>query len=234
MAKSNSILGLQGTIDKLTMVRSRAYGDHVRSARGTQGEAPINESLKKEVAVITRSNRPAKILKDAIDPHRGALKGGQFWQKLVSTFRTQFNESGAFDFSNLPAIEIHKKYPLSRFISVKPEVNFDKRAHNLTVKVAYGTHPSFKKSKYIDGYRISVIGIFPDLKKGKVKSEEVFSDVIALTAKYAPITVNVPVPQKAKCYVLCLKVEGCVKGKENNTPATMGMMLFNTGKIGKG
>ena len=67
MAKSKSLLNLQGTIAGLTFVKSGAYGDHVRAERGTYKPATINASLKKEGKMIVMANLPAKIIKDAID-----------------------------------------------------------------------------------------------------------------------------------------------------------------------
>ena len=44
MAKSQSILQLQGTLAGLTFVKSHTYGDHVRAKRGTynNGNCQIN------------------------------------------------------------------------------------------------------------------------------------------------------------------------------------------------
>jgi hypothetical protein len=74
MAKSKSILDLQGTFRGMTFVHSRAYGDHLRAARGTHKKAKINNVLKKEGELLVKANKPAKILHDAIKIYRDGLR----------------------------------------------------------------------------------------------------------------------------------------------------------------
>jgi hypothetical protein len=231
MAKSTSIINLQGTVDEITFVKSRAYGNHIRAARGTHKKAEVNEAFKKESKRLLSANIPAKIFKDAIDPYRDVLKGGLLWQRLISMFRKQLQNHGSFDFSDIEPFEIHTDYSLERFLIPRPRITFDQKQSVLHVNMSYDKHPRFSRSSFIDGYMLSVIGIFPDLKKKTAKSVVVNSPIRPLTGKVAPLRVQLVVPPKAKSYVVCLKIEGCMKEVVNNTAATQGLRVIGAGAI---
>jgi len=231
MAKSVSIIKLRGTVDGLTFVRSRTYGDHVRTKRGTYKEAEVNDTLKQEIKNLISANVPAKIFKDAIDPYRGELMGGQLWQRLLSMFRKQLKEHGAFDFSKLPQFEIHTGYPFQRFLDVQPFIKSGKKKSVLDIRIAYDHHPGFTKTKYIDGYRLTVLGIFPDLKKKNAKTASVTSKTLELTGTLSPLITQLIVPFKATCYIICVKIEGCTQGVVSSTRTTQGMSVVGAGQI---
>lgn len=231
MAKSDSIIKLQGTIAGLTFVRSRTYGDHVRAKRGTYKSARVNEALQQESKTLLRANVPAKIFKDAIDPYRGELTGGMLWQRLVSMFRKQLKENGACDFAKMERFEIHADYPFERFLYVQPAIKFEKKKSMLRVDLKYDSHPRFAKAKSVSGYRLTVIGIFPDLKKKNARTVAVTSKVIALTGAIAPLETRLDVPSRAKVFVVCVKIEGCINGVVNDSRSTMGLCVVGSGMI---
>lgn len=231
MAKSKSVINLQGTFGGITFVKSPTYGDHVRAARGTHKKADVNEAFKKESKKLQRANIPAKIFNDAIEPYRDNLKGGFLWPHLVSMFWKQLRDHGAFDFSNIEPFEIHTEYPFERFLSVQSKIRFDQKKSVLHVNISYDRHPRFNKSSFIDGYRLSVIGIFPDLKKETAKSEVVNSPISRLTGEVTPLHMQLVVPPKAKSFIVCLKIEGCMKEVVNDTAATTGLRVIRAGAI---
>jgi hypothetical protein len=231
MAKSKSIITLEGTFGDITFVKSRTYGDHIRAARGTHKKAEVNDAFKKESESLLSANVPAKIFKDAIEPYRDDFKGGLLWQRLVSMFRKQLRDHGSFDFSNMEPFEIHTDYPFERFLSVRPKIKLDPKKSLLHVYVVYDKHPRFNRSSFIDGYRLSVICIFPDLKKKTSKSVAAHSKIMALTGNVSPLNVQLDVPPKAKSFVVCIKIEGCLDGTVNSTPATKGLRVVGAGVI---
>ena len=231
MAKSKSILRLQGTYQGITFVNSRAYGDHVRAARGTHKKADVNEAFKKESARLLNANVPAKVLKDAIDIYREELRGGSLWQRLVSMFRRQLKEKGSYDFGELPPFEVHEDYPFKRFLDPRTELQVDKQKRVLTLSLSYPFHPEFPRSSFIDGYRLGLIAIFPDVGKLKSCTDLVYSGIIPLKSKVLPVTLTLPIPARSKSFVLCLKIDGCMKDIVNDTPATKGMRVLGSGRV---
>jgi hypothetical protein len=230
MAKSNSIIDLQGTFAGLTFVKSRTYGDHVRAKRGTQKRAKVNKAFEQESKTLLSANVPAKIFKDAIDPYRDR-KGGLLWQRLVSLFRKQHKDQGSFDFSKIERFEVDTDYPFERLLHVQPTIKSEKEKSILHVDIRYASHPRFLKSKYTDGYRLTVIGLFPDLKKKTAKTVAVASKVIALNGVIKPLQTQLDVPPKAKSFIVCIKIEGCTKGEMSNTRTTNGLCVIGSGEV---
>jgi hypothetical protein len=231
MAKSHSVIKLQGTLDGLTFVNSRAYRDHVRAKRGTYKKADVNKAFKLESKKLVTANIPAKIFKDAIDPYRGILMGGTLWSRLVSMFRKQINDQGAFDFTKIGLFEIHKNYPFSRLLQVQPTIMADKKKSRLHVEIQYDHHPRFNRIKSIDAYQLTVIGIFPDVQKKMANTSASSSKMIRLTEAVSPFQTQLDIPKKAKCFVICIKIDGCEKGVITNAPSTMGLCAIASGII---
>ncbi len=229
MAKSNSIIKLQGTIAGLTFVRSRTYGDHVRAKRGTYKSVEVNEALKQESKTLLSANVPAKIFKDAIDPYRGFM-GGLLWQRLVSMFRKQIKDFGSIDFGKIDRFEVHHDYPFERLLHIQPSINLEKKKSLLHVQVAFSNHPKFK-ARSIDGYTFTVIGIFPDLKNKTAKTLSVVSNIMRLDGDITPLDLKLDVPTKAKNFIVCIKVEGCIKGVVSDTRSTNGLCVIGSGVV---
>jgi hypothetical protein len=229
MAKSDSILGLRGTIGDLTFVKSRAYGDHLRAKRGTYKKAVVNEALKQESKTLISANIPAKIIKDAIDPYRGNFVGGTFWQRLVSLFRRQLKESRSIDFGKIGQFEVHEDHPFQRFLSIQPTIEIQRKAF-IHIDVKYDHHPKFKV-KGTDGYRLTVIGIFPDLKKKSAKTIAIESGVMKLTGAIPPLPVQFAIPPRAKSFIICIRIEGCEKDKVVSMRGTTGLQIIASGSV---
>jgi hypothetical protein len=231
MAKSQSIIKLQGTLGELTYVQSRAYGDHVRAKRGTYKPAKVNASLKKEGKMVLMANVPAKIFKDAIDPYRGGISGGTLWPRLVSLFRKQLKTDGKFDFSKVKRFEIEEPHPLARFINAQCTARLNKKTSKLALEIVYDRHPKFTSVKDIDGYMLTVIGIFPDLKKKTAQTFAQASKVFKLTGSLTSLLVKLNVPPKVKDYMVCLKLEGCINGIPANMRTATALGVIDAGRI---
>jgi hypothetical protein len=232
MAKTDSLLNLTGTIASLTFVKSRAYGDHVRAKRGTYKKAKLNQGMKEGSARLKEANVPAKLFKDAIDPYRKDLIDGTMWQRLTSLFRRQLKDDGKVDFTRIVGFEIHSRYTFEKFMEV-PSVEY-RRVNSATLQIdlKYATHPSFTKTKYVDGYQLSVIAIYGDLKKKKSAKTKVFtSPVIDLSAEAMGFQANLEIPRGAETFLLCVKLAGCEKGKVSNTHTTKGIRVIDAANV---
>jgi len=231
MAKSKSGADDKNAHIEKVRVKSRAYGTHFRAKRGTYKKAKLNAACKKQSKQLISANRPSKILKDAIAPYRDGLEGGPMWSNLLSMFNKQVDDYGAFDFGKVEPFEVHPAHPLGRFLTASTDVRANNAKSELEVSISYGSHPWFPKSPYIDGYKVTVIGIFPDLKKNTARTVAMESEIMGLKGKAAPLKVQLAIPKKATTFLICIKMEGCSEGEVNDTPATMGMRMVRAGMI---
>jgi len=229
MAKNKSLLSFQGTLDGFNYVHSKTYGKYVRAVRGTYKEATVNAAFKAASSRLLNANVPAKIIKDAIDPYRTHFKGGQLWQRLVSFFRKQLHEQGAVDFSMLPETEVQEHYPLSRLLTIKADASAVSNGI-LPVTLSCSGRPQFRNPAGLDGYRIGIIGIFPDITLKSAHTSVVYAPVLKLKNDPGILSLNLSVPVDATDYVLCAVVEGISKAIPNESPATKAMQILKAGK----
>jgi hypothetical protein len=233
MAKVNSLITLQGTYGGITFVKSAKYGDHIRGPRGTHKKAVLNPACKKQSKKLVKANGPAKIINDAVAQYRKDFKDGNMWSRLVSLVQDQYGNDASFDFSKLKPFELHKNYRLDRFFELQTNANVDEKKSVLNVILSYNAHPMFDESLSIDGYRIGVIGIFPDQKKKSAHTTAVYSKVMELKGKAGPLKMEVPIPPKAKTFLICVRVDGCENGEIYDTLASKAMKIVEGGVLDK-
>ncbi|MGC1242892.1 MAG: hypothetical protein WA874_14985, partial [Chryseosolibacter sp.] len=75
----------------------------------------------------------------------------------------------------------------------------------------------------VDGFRVGVIALFPDLKKESAKTEAVYSNIIPLTKNLAPLQMDFSIPKWAKTFLVCVRLDGCEHGKLSDTAPAKGM-----------
>lgn len=231
MAKTDSLIELKGTFGNITFVKSSAYGNHVRRKRGTVKEAKLNDALQASGKRLLTANVPAKIFADAIKGYRRGLERGSLWRRLLSAFRHQLNQAGGIDFSILQPFEIHTKYPFDRFLNVIPSISFNAEGSVLDVTITYPRHPSFEESSFIDGYQLTTIAVFPDLKNKTATTLAAPSPVLPLEGVVNPLTAQFAIPPNATAFLVCVKIEGCTKGEVDDLRTTMGMKMVSAGSV---
>ena len=231
MAKVNSLITLNGTYGGITFVKSAKYGDHIRAPRGTHKKAVLNPAWKRQSKRTLRANGPAQIFQNAIRPYHKDFYDGSMWSRFLSHVLQHLGDEQSFDFSTLKPFEIHKGYPLHRFFNLQTNTRVAADRSVLDVEVSYDTHPIFDKSLSIDGYQLQIIGIFPDQKKKSAHTGMVSSVIIRLQGNTEPLKMQIPLPPKAKTFLVCVRIDGCAKGKPYGALAAKGMKMVEAGKI---
>lgn len=232
MAKADSLITVVGTVGGLTFVKSVKYGNHVRAARGTHKEAKLNAAFQAQSKKLVKSNVPAKIIKDAIHPYRKDFYYGQLWQNLISLINKQFPKGTTFDFSELKPFDINPDYPLDHLVTFNTTTAVDRKSLKLQVNLSYNMPPVFPKSlPLVDGFRVGVIAIFPNPKKENAKTEAVYSNIIPLTENVAPLQMEFSIPKSAKTFLVCVRLDGCERGKLAETFPAKGMKMVEAGKV---
>ncbi|MGV3510246.1 MAG: hypothetical protein ACO1N7_13220 [Sphingobacteriaceae bacterium] len=227
MAKSKSILELQGTINGIAHVNSKTYGHHLRKARSS---GAVNEVFKENNLQIVDANAAARLIKNTVDAYRGDFIGGQFWQNLVSCFMKQLKLNIPFNVKALKDIEINENYKLSRIYNENLRASIDEERRMLTILLESTSRPDFKR-KFVDGYRISTIAVFPDFTTNYVESMVVESEVISLSLACEPLSFNFYISENADQYLICLKIEAFENARLCSGHATKGMRIVDAGDI---
>ena len=141
-------------------------------------------------------------------------------------------EDGKFDFTSLKPFEIHPKYPLSRLLSLETATVVNAPKSKLKVTLSCRTPATFDESLPVDGYRLGVVVIYPDIKKHSAKTDSVQSNTIALSETVGPLAIEFSIPRGATHFLICVRVDGCERGKLCSALSAKGMRAVEVGRIG--
>lgn len=227
--KPDSLIDLLRSIDGKTIVRSWAYGYHLRAKRGTYKKAALNTVCKKQTEKLVRANDLARIIKIAIDPYRSRFRARRLWPRLLSHILEHENVETSFDFSKFQPFDLCTTYPLDRIVKLTTQAVADTTRSVLGVRLSIQQSARFQDER-IDGFQFRVIAIFPDPKGKSARTEAVRSEVIGLNGK-PPVELEVPVPEGAETFLICVRVDGCVNGKIDGALSTTGMKITAAGRV---
>ena len=101
----------------------------------------------------------------------------------------------------------------------------------LHVAVSLDTPPVFDDALQVDGFRVGVIVMFPDLEKQSAKTEAVYFDIMSLKEKVEPVLVEFQIPPGAKSFLVFVRLDGCGNGELNGNLAGKGMRMVEAGKV---
>lgn len=233
MAKQDSLILLQGTHDGITFVKSPTYGDHIRRPRGTIKKATLNNALKAQSKKTIAANGPAKIIKDAIDPFRRRFYDGKLWFRLLAMVQEASADGHPFDFSKLKPFELNATYPLDRLLKLDVNTTINGEKTRLHVDLSYRNHPRFEEKLGLHGYRIGVIAIYPDAAKTSAETGAVYSDIALTEKKPAPLSMQLPVPEMATTFLVCVTIEGYMNGKLDSAFNAKGMKMVAAGLVSR-
>jgi hypothetical protein len=230
MAKQKSFIKIQGTFGGMTSVNSKAYGEHLRSPRGTHKPAKLNNSFTESKGALVASNAPAKLIKNSLDPYRANFYDGRLWTRLVSHFKTGKNKPIMPGFLSLVGFEVHSEHPLSKIASVEVDLvpNYEKAELQVTIQGM--AHGKFRNT-HIDGCVVTVIGISPDLTYQTAYVNAVVLPVIPLKEDFVH-QITLPFPDEGDDVLICIKAEGCEKGQVSGVLKTKGMQIVKGIKLG--
>jgi hypothetical protein len=213
------------------VVKSKAYGKHERSPRGSKSKAVLNRAMKAHGRRLRQSNIPAKLIMDALQPFRENFKGGMIWQRLVKHFAAQAKKGEAYSVSGIENWDLNAQYLTSRIMTDNVKITPDHDFSNLEIEVNYTFSKRFLERKSdITAFRITLIFLFPDFRSNKIKTipfvlpDKLLSD----SALYSFI---VQTPRRANSYLCCFKAEACKNGElcQNSRNAGIAMCLITSG-----
>jgi hypothetical protein len=213
------------------VVNSNTYGKHHRAARGSKSRAVLNPAMKAHGRRLRKSNIPAKLITDALQPFRENFTGGMLWQKLVSHFAAQAKEGDPYSVTGIEHWDLNNHYSTSRLMTAQVEISPDDHFSNLEVSVNYQFSNRFlQRKKDITAFRITMIFLFPDFK-----NNEIITNPVVLPDKLlsdsAPYSFIIHIPRTADSYLACFKAEACKNGKlyQNSRNVDIAMCLIKSG-----
>jgi hypothetical protein len=228
MAKTNNLVtkGLQGTLENLTFVNSKAYGDHVRHKRGTFKPAVLNETMLQSSNRLLQVNEIASLIFKSICEH----KDGTLWPRLLSKLRRQLKETNHNNVHCLLNLECHAEHTLDKMLHSQwnRDVKIVKRQLNITLTLP--ETPMYNKT-YLKEFQISLHIIFPDFVRQKIKKTIAYTGILHKKSSPKEFSFVIPVPAKSTEFAVFLKVTECEDGIALNYPQSTGMRCLAVGNI---
>lgn len=229
MAKTYSLIttGFQGTLGGVTYVKTRRFGKYARAQRGSIKPATLNDKMKESSDRMVAANVPAKFIFDALKEEH---KDGTLWTRLLSIYRKQIKEGLMPDVQCLERLECAIEFPLHHIVSdYKMTSSIVDGMMKVDLQLKY--EPSWKKVKYVDGYQVSIIVLFVDMKKLEMDGSMGYGPVTTKGTELKPMHFEFEVPAMAKEYLLLLKVEGAENGKVVKQEHVRGMRVVEVGRV---
>lgn len=230
MAKVRSIIGMSGSVGGMVFVDSKAYGKYSRAKRGTYKDAPVNDAFKKSGSELKRALPYAKMIKDAIDEHRGISRDGRFWSRLVSEIKKSIAKDEAVDFHKLKGLRI-AVHPLARtFILQYLTTRFDKELYiGLTFP-----NPQFKSVGRVMVYCVSVIAVFIHTPEQRATAKFISKDY-PMTEDYSSTSLDasfIP-PGFADTAIVIVKCQAMRDGELIANVDAVGMDVVEVVRLGE-
>lgn len=230
MAKVNNLVtqGLKGTLDNMTFVNSKAYGDHVRRKRGTVKPAVLNEAMVQSKDRLLQVNETARLIFNSI---RNEHKDGSLWTRILSALRRQLKETNDNSVTCLLNLECHAKHTLTSILKVDWIIEtapIVKRRLCIDLKIH---EAPMMRTRYLPESQVSIHVIFHDPVRNRLSKEVIHSDVFRKRNYPVQLPFVVSVPVRVQSYAIFLKVTECIDGEAKSWPQSTGMRCVAVGII---
>lgn len=211
-------------------VKSKAYGYHLRAARGTVKPAVLNQKMEETRLRVLSTNRPAALIHNALKPFRENFKGGLFYQYLQKQFNVQAKKGVPFNLDKIMldielhddiqaaawvkshTIDLNKNLPVSRIIALNVDIKIDRPSEGLHISVQYHANSTFlKRSRLYTHVQLTFIALYPDFADNMIDTESIVLPIRKITDKKV-YSFTMQLPVTATGYLLFCKVESCENG----------------------
>jgi hypothetical protein len=96
---------------------------------------------------LRKSNIPAKLIVDALQPFRENFKGGMFWQRLVKHFAAQAKKGEAYSVNGIGDWDLNDRYLTSRLLAPDVKIKPNDEFSNLEININYTFSKHFLKRR---------------------------------------------------------------------------------------
>lgn len=230
MAKQKGIIKLQGTIAGLSFVQSKAYGPHVRAARGTHKEAKLNSVLQNNAdraKAVTSSG--SAILKQLKTLETG-FASGDLWSRMTARMFKAKSMQVMDLLETFEGMELNERYPFAKLFAALPAIEAVIKKKRLILELEFLSHACFPKGEKVTQYLYEISILFLDGKGGCVK-DSMETEWIGFDEELPAYEMAFDLPKSARYFLIAAGVKGRSEGKPVESFATRGYCICGWGKI---
>lgn len=211
---------------KEVTVKSRAYGEHTRAARGSKTPVVINEVLQENVRKTAVINSTAKRVHDLIKHCAQPFKEKMLWQVMLSRMRQGISDDMMDLLMTLKGLELNSRYPLKRFAHPMVEsVTWGEKSCEMVMTKGY---PHWKGNDTDYCYEVFLLTLGKEAEHDGLVSE--VSGWMEAEDKEGKLRFVFAVPAEVVYYVVCLHFMTGKDGKASGMLASRGMRIAEVGK----
>ena len=207
-------------------VKSRAYGEHTRAARGSKTPVGLNEAFTEHNAKTVTINNTAKRVHDLLKHCGKPFKEKMLWQVMLSRMRKAASMAVLDLLRTLKEMELNSKYPLERFAHPHVmSVEWDKKSCEMVMSKGY-PHWKFDDTEYC--FEVFLLTLGKDVGEDglvSARSEWMKKEDVDGEMKFGFV-----VPDKLVYYLVCLHFMTGKDRKETGMLANRGMRIVEVGK----
>lgn len=210
------------------VVKSHAYGEHTRSARGSIKPAILNDALVAKGKAVAVINELAREVHNLLKLYAGFFKESMFWQKMLSRMHAAPAVTPVALLGSLAGLELNDRYPLKRF-GASFFVTVTSQNGNLAIALKEYNAPRFNSK--VTAYRYDVMVLFFNVK-GKATGDVLLSsDWFVTNAGADNIQFYITPPEFSNLYLICLRLHGGTGDEAINELGTQGMQIVKAALI---
>lgn len=215
------------TVKEMVEVKSRAYGKHVRAARGSIKPVKLNDVFtenSKRVAVI---NPIASNVHTMLKSYAGFFKENMLWQKMVGLVHSSGATNTEELLTSIVGLELNSKYPLRRFGNMP--VITTTTAKGLQVSFASNESPSIKSDDTIYCYDVIILFFTTKgIEKGHAMQR---SKWFKRNEGLGTIEFVFDVPKQSNLYLICLRLHSGKNNVATDSLGSQGMRVAGAGRV---
>ena len=209
-------------------VKSRAYGEHTRAARGSKTPVRLNEAFEKHKAKTVVVNSTARRVHHSLKMFSGDFKEAMLWQAMLSRMRKAASDDQMVLVAALNGMELNAKYPLLRFLPIS-SVKVEKDKKKITVRFGSNLPPYIKSNDTQYCLEVHLLLLGKKEKQDSLASAR--TEWIRKETSAGELMFSLDLPDKVTCYVVCLHFMTGSNGKETGTLASRGMRIAGVGEV---
>ena len=209
-------------------VKSRAYGEHTRAARGSKTPVELNDAFKLYKTKTILVNTIAKRVHDLLKVCGAGFKEAMLWQVMLSRMRKAASDEVMDLLIALKGMELNSKYPLQRFINT-PVSGIQSGKKKITVSISNLMPPDIRSDDTQYYFEMFLLVLGKEVKQDRIISKR--TEWMDKEKSAGEIIFHSDVPNKAKYCALCLHFATGKNEKETGTMASRAMRIVSVGKV---
>ena len=226
MAKKKAATKKKLIPHKEVKVKSLAYGEHTRAARGSKTPVGLNEAFALHNAKTVAVSSTAKRVHDLLKRCGTHFKEAMLWQTMLSRMRKAASDDVITLLATLKGMDLNSRYPMSRF--AYPTVISVAWDQKKCVVALRGGQPHVKNGDTQYCYEVYLLIFGKDAEEDGVVSGT--SEWMKEGEDTDVMRFEFAVPSAVTYYVICVHLMTGHNGRETGTLASRAMKILDAGK----